>query len=202
LLRNAVVQGVSCLAAVPMGIWEQTIGLVRKRSQESNDKLATALRAATTQGHFEGLLADEVTHCLQSRVVDPISRTDEPLRFALAGMSEASPTEPTRFGTPTKSKTALEIQVLNTKLVGKHPNSRSRAVVVEIQATIFRTSDGQELYSCPIHYRSSVKRLKDWAASDAKLFRQELDECSRLTALALTRDLISRGLVKPLENPE
>jgi hypothetical protein len=197
--RNAVVQGVSCLAAVPMGIWEQTVGLVRKRSLDRTDELARALNSVTTREHFEGDLADEVARRLQSQVVDPINRTDEPLRFALSRIADEAGSPPP--GTLAKSKTALEIQVLSTKLVGKHRNSRSRAIVVEVQATLFRTSDGQELYSCPVHYRTTEKRLKDWAASDARLFRRELDTCSGLTAEALAKDMITRGFLTRLQRP-
>jgi hypothetical protein len=196
--RNFVVQGMSCLAAVPMGLWEQTVGVVRNRSRDKTDQLARALNAVTTQGQFEGNLADEVARCLQSQVVAPVRRTDEPMRFALSNLAETRGKGATEDGASTKSKTALEIQVVNTTLVGKHPNSRSRAVIVEVQATVFRTSDGQELYSRPIRYRSSEKKLKDWAASDSKLFRQELDACSRRTAQALASDLIARGFVTPL----
>ena len=96
----------------------------------------------------------------------------------------------------------MEIQVLSTRLVGKHSNSSSRAVLVDIKVTVYRTSDGQEIYSRPIQYRSSAKRLKQWAASDARLFHQELDECSRRTAQALANDLITRGFVTPLRDSD
>ena len=198
--RNAVVQGASCLAAVPMGIWEQSFGLIRKHSKERTDELVRYLRAVTTQEHLEGELADEVARRLQSMVVDSVRRADEPLRFVLSSLTEPSGHQSSHAVTATQSKTAMEIQVISTKLVGKHRNSRSRAVSVEIQATIFRTSDGQELYSCPIHYRSSEKRLKAWAASDSKLFRQELDECLRQTAQTLASDLIARGFATPLQS--
>jgi hypothetical protein len=95
------------------------------------------------------------------------------------------------------SKIALQIQVVNAHLIGKHGSSRLRALCVETRATIIRISDGQELYSRPIRYRSSLKKLKDWAASDALLFRQELGACSRQTAEALAGDLISHGFVTP-----
>lgn len=196
--RNAVVQALSCVAAVPMGLWEQTLGSFHKRSQDKTDELLRGLNAASTQEGFEGVLADEVARCLQSRATAQIKRTDEPLRLAFAGMSQASRAAAKQAETAAESSTALEIQVLRTRLVGKHRNSRSRAVYVEIQATIFRTSDGQELYSCPIQYRSLPRRLKDWAASDAKLFHQELEACSRQAAQALANDLIARGLVTPL----
>jgi hypothetical protein len=195
--RNFVVQGMSCLAAVPMGLWEQTVGVVRNHSRDKTDQLARALSSVTAQGQFEGNLADEVARCLQSQVVARVRRTDEPMRFALSSLAEPPETGSTQGSASTKSKTALEIQVVNTTLVGKHPNSRSRAVIVEVQATVFRTSDGQELYSRPIRYRSSEKKLKDWAASDSRLFRHELDACSRRTAQALASDLLARGFLTP-----
>jgi hypothetical protein len=191
--RNAVVQGISCVAAVPMGLWEQTVGLVGKRSRERTEQFASTLRAVTTRDHFEGDLADAVARSLQSQVVDPIKRTDEPLRLSFAAADKQ-----TKPLTEVPSNTAVEIQILSTKLQGRHRNSRSRAVFVEIQATVYRTSDGQELYSCPIRYRSEVRRLKDWAASDAKLFRQELDSCTQLAARALAKDLMARGFATPL----
>jgi hypothetical protein len=199
--RNAVVQGVSCVVAVPMGLWEQTFGLFRKHSQEKTEKLANELRTATTQAHFEGDLADEVTHYLQGKIINSVARTDEPIRFGLSAQTNTDATGPEQSHAPAQGKTALELQVLSTQLVGKHPNSQSRSVVVEIQATIYRTEDGQEIYSCPIRYRSSEKRLKDWAAANAKLFRQELGTCSRQAAQALANDLISRGLVTPQQKP-
>lgn len=199
--RNAIVQGLSCLAAVPMGLWEQSVGLIGKRSRDKTDQFVRALNAVTTREHFEENMADEVARRLQSQVVDSVRRTDEPLRFALSNQPDAGGAGTTQADALAKTKTALEIQVLTTRLVGKHPNSRSRAVLVEIQATVYRTSDGQELYSRPIRYLSSQKRLKDWAASDGKLFRQELNACSQQTAQALAKELIGRGFVNRAQNP-
>ena len=196
--RNSVVQGLSCLAAVPFGLWEQTIGAFFTHSREKKEQLASKLNLVTAQSHFERDVADEVARHLQSRVADRVRRVEEPLTFAISSQAETNDVRSARAGATNKCKTALEIQVVSTKLLGKRHNSRSRALSVEIQATIFRTSDGQELYSCPIRYRSSDKKLKDWAALDGKLFRQELDACSRQAAQALASDLMARGFVTPL----
>jgi hypothetical protein len=196
--RNAVVQGLSCLAVVPMGLWEQTVGVFQQHSREKEEQFSRALNAVTTQQRLEGALADEVARSLRSTVADPVVRTEEPMRFAFSRQLETGLSGVRQASASVKSKTALEIQVLSTRLVGKHRHSRSRAVLVEAQATIFRTSDGQELYSRPIRYLSSEKKLKDWAASDALLFRRELEACSRRTAEVLISDLIARGFVTPL----
>jgi hypothetical protein len=195
--RNAVVQFVSCLAAVPLGIWEQTVGAVRLHSRDKTEKLVQGLDAISDQKHFAGELADEVARRLRSQVINDIRRTEEPIRFALATPAETRATEPVGRRASNDSQLALQIHVVKASLVGKYQSSRSRALCMQLQATIIRASDGQELYSRPIVYRSSSKPLKDWAASDAHLFRQELDACSRQAAEALTRELIKRGFVTP-----
>jgi hypothetical protein len=194
--RNAVVQLVACLAAVPLGLWEQTLGAVRQHSLDKSEKLTQALDAIPGQRHFATELADEVARRLRSQVVNRVRRPEEPVEVPLTLLGEAQATGSAGPWTSSASPLVLHIQLVNAKLIGKHRKSQSRALCVELQATLIRTSDGQELYSRPILYRSSLKRLKDWAASDAKLFRQELDACSRQTGQALTQELIERGFVR------
>ena len=193
--RNAVVQFVSCLAAVPMGIWEQTVGVVLQGSRSRTAKLVQALDAVPEQRRFEGDLADEVARRLRAQAINQVRRTEEPPQFAIATPSEAGGTGSAQPPASDNSKIALQIQVVNARLIGKHGSSRSRALCVDIRATVIRTSDGQELYSRPIRYRSSPRKLKDWAGSDALLFRQELGACSQQTAEVLTGELIKYGFV-------
>ncbi len=195
--RNSVVQLVSCLATVPLGIWEQTVVVVLQGSRNRNEKLVQALDAVPEQRRFEGDLADEVARRVRAQAINQVRRTEEPAQFAVATPGEAGGTRLAQPPSSGNSKIALQIQVVNAHLIGKHGSSRLRALCVETRATIIRTSDGQELFSRPIRYRSSLKKLKDWAASDALLFRQELGACSRQTAEALTGDLISHGFVTP-----
>jgi hypothetical protein len=204
--RNAVVQFMVCLAAVPLGLWEQTLGAVRQHSLDETEKLTHALDAIPGQRHFATELADEVARRLRSQVVNRVRRPEEPVEVPLTFLGEAQATGSAGPWTSSASPLVLHLQLVNAKLIGKHRKSRSRALCVELQATLIRTSDGQELYSRPILYRSSLKRLKDWAASDARLFRQELDACSRQTGQAVTQELIERGFVRqgpvsPVLNP-
>lgn len=195
--RNAMVQWISCVTAVPFGLWEQTVGAVQKHSQEKTEKLMKALHDVPEQRHFEGHVADAVARHLRSEVTNPVRRTEEAPRFALSAPGETRISEgPPGAGTNASHDLALEIQVIDAKLAGKHDTSQSRILSVQVQATVFRTSDGQELYSRPILYRSSPRKLKEWVASDAKLFRQELESCSEETAQALTEELLGRGFVK------
>jgi hypothetical protein len=195
--RNAVVQFVSCLAAVPMGLWEQTVGVVLQSSRNRTEKVIQALDAVPEQRRFEGDLADEVARRLRAQAINQVRRTEEPPQFAISIPGEAGGTGSAQPPASADSKIALQLQVVNARLIGKHGSSRTRALCVDIRATVIRTSDGQELYSRPIRYRSSSRKLKDWAGSDALLFRQELGACSRQTAEVLTGELIRRGFVTP-----
>ena len=194
--RNAVVQGLSCVAAVPFGLWEQTVGAVSRSSRERAEEYSRTLNAVTTREHLEQDLADRVAGSLQTQVADSVRRTEDPIRIASSGLGGAGPLA------VAKGTTALEIQVLSTSLVPKHRHSSSRVVVVEVQATLFRTSDGQELYSRPVQYRSSGRRLKAWAGSDARLYRLELENCLHRTAQAVVNDLVTNRLVTPLPASE
>ncbi len=193
--RNSIVQYLSCLTAVPMGIWEQTIGAFRKISQGRTERAGAALKFLVTQRQFEQELTDAVTRGLQSQAAETINPAEKPVKLGFASTAESGKGEAIRPGRP--EKTALELQVVSTELVGKHKNSKSRALVVEIQATLIRTSDGQELYSCPVHYRSIPRKIKDWTGTDAKLLREELSACSEETAQALTKELLRSHLVTP-----
>ena len=46
--RNAVVQGVSCLAAVPMGLWEQTAGVDLRAASRPEEEARQAGPAKAT----------------------------------------------------------------------------------------------------------------------------------------------------------
>ena len=193
--RNAVVQAVSCVAAVPLGIWEQTVGAVRGRSRERAEKLAETLNEVAGRRHLEQEVADEVARRLQGTAEATVKRTEGPSAVTLPSSEAQNGTGTMTAGALTGCNTALEIQVVNAELAGKRRNSRSQALLVELQATITRTSDGQELYTVPIHYRSTARTLKDWAASDAILLGQEFDACSRQAAAALAEEVVAREFV-------
>jgi len=194
--RNAVVQAASCLAAVPMGIWEQTVGAAFKPGREKRERLIRALDSLPEQNHFERALGAALAQRLQSQPLDPVPSPDEPAGVTLVIPSEQASRAPGY----TNSPLALRIRVSDARLIGKGQNSRSLALCVDVQASVFRTSDGQELYSRPIVYRSSSKTLKDWAAADGRLFRLELETCLEQTTRAANDELVAKGFVKPKEH--
>ncbi|HEV2207852.1 MAG TPA: hypothetical protein VG167_03705 [Verrucomicrobiae bacterium] len=189
--RNFVVQTVSCFAAVPMGLWEQTVGAVRKHSLEKKERLAKRLEIIPDQIGFESKVADEVARRLRSDTGDLVRRTEEPLQVGSVGNAQVSD----KPGANTNSALALDIQVLNAGLVPTHGNSASRALSVRVQATLLRTSDGQELYRQPIVYRSAVHKLKDWAGADGRMVREELDASCKQASQALAEELVRRHLL-------
>ena len=69
------------------------------------------------------------------------------------------------------------------------------ALRVQAQVTLVRARDGQELYSWSVRYCSTERKFKDWAAHDAKLFRQELDQCYRQMAAGLAERLVNDNVV-------
>jgi hypothetical protein len=91
----------------------------------------------------------------------------------------------------------LEIRVLSAVLKGKDRVNPPLALCVEAQATLVRTQDGQELYSCPVHYRSAPRKFTEWGAHDAELFHQEMEKCSRELGGAIVDQLVSRRLITP-----
>jgi hypothetical protein len=187
--RNAVVSVIAIMAAIPVGFWDQTVGVITKQLHESPDRLTANLHDVAARSHFEEHLADEVARRLQAQGVGPVQRTDDPAYRALVDPTTENSSKAPDQGSPAGSKTSLELQVVSTRLVGKLPHGRTRALSVDIQATVIRTSDGQELYSLPIRYLSKERKLKDWADADAKLFRQELEECTHEAAQSLAQEL-------------
>ncbi len=68
---------------------------------------------------------------------------------------------------------------------------------VEARATLRRSRDGQQLYSCPVQYLSPERKFTEWAAHDAKLFREKLRKCYRELSAAMVDQLVARGTVPP-----
>lgn len=93
--------------------------------------------------------------------------------------------------------TGLEIRVTNVRLDRKHGFHARFALCLDAQATLLRLGDGQELFSCPLRYRSEQRRFADWTANDAAAFRQELNQCCREMGGAVAHELRLRGFVSP-----
>ncbi len=100
------------------------------------------------------------------------------------------------------AETALEIHVESARLTGKEGINPKLALCVEARATLLRSRDGQQLYSCPVEYRSKGRHFTEWAAHDAKLFREELQKCYQDLSAGMVNQLVNRGLVPPNARPQ
>src|SRR5262249_16683665 len=96
-----------------------------------------------------------------------------------------------------QAETTLDIQVATAALEGDGGVNPALALCVEAEARLIRLSDGAELYSCPVHYRSEQRKFTRWAAHDAQQFRQELQRCYREVSATIVNDLVARGFVSP-----
>ncbi|HWW01712.1 MAG TPA: hypothetical protein VNZ64_18585 [Candidatus Acidoferrum sp.] len=208
--RNAVVQAVACLAAVPFGLWEQTVGLLRPHDSEELELAERNLKTVARRMQPHQILADAVARALAPRTSQSIALVKDPL--LMPGANESLLIQCSYHLTPSGfansepgtgpltargAGTALEIHLVQARLA-RMPGLRSRlALSFEAQVELIRKSDGQELYSFPVAYRSAGKPLKAWVGGDAEMFRRELRDCCREMGKATAEVLVSSGLVPP-----
>jgi hypothetical protein len=102
---------------------------------------------------------------------------------------------------PGDLRTVLEIQVGRAALTGAGGVNPSLALCVEAEATLLRVEDGLELYRCPVHYRGEKRKFDQWAASDARLFREELQQCYREVSRTIVARLVDEEIVTPERGP-
>ncbi len=198
--RNSVVQLAACLAAVPFGLWEQSFGLLRRRSPEALGSAGRTLSLEVRRMRPQEVLADDFARALAPRSSFPVAVVKDPLRARNADQPALVPCSyqgvPGRLA-DSPAGTALEINLVEARLA-RAPGFRSRlALCVDARVTLIRKSDGQELYTFPVTYRGLAKSLKAWAKSDAPTFRGELSECCRELGAAAAQQVVACGLVSP-----
>jgi hypothetical protein len=96
----------------------------------------------------------------------------------------------------------LETHVQSAMLAGDAGINPKLALCVEARATLLRSRDGQPLYSCPVQYRSQGRKFTEWAAHDAKFFREELHKCYRDLGAAMADQLVAGCMVPPARKPQ
>jgi hypothetical protein len=205
---NMLVAGPSIAVAIPIGLWKQFKALVRglspRKLQEADAKLSAA--ANETRPHQE--LAVQVAQQLEPHTSQPVMVVQQP---PLPGAEEDADlrqymqrgTFASLTGGQTASghllsqgvETALEIHVEDARLAGNGGINPKLALCVEARATLLRSRDGQQLYSCPLQYRSKARHFTTWAAHDAKLFREELQKCYHDLSASVVERLVRSGLL-------
>ena len=200
----------SIAAAIPVSLWLQgkalVCGLTDRKFNQAEAQMTAAVRE--TRPHED--LANQVAQQLEPRTSQPVMLVAKPLspdadeegvmiqcvaRGTLAWLPNGQ--TPASYLAGEEVDTALEIQVISATLAGKEGVNPPMALCVEAEARLLRARDGQEIYSCPIHYRSQERKYVQWAAHDAQLFRQELQTCYRELGTIIVNQLVSHGLVAP-----
>ncbi len=196
---NFVVQAAGCLAAVPIGLWEQSVALWRGLSAKKIAAGQARLEAAARRDGPGEAVALAVARELKSSPILPAKSLGSSRRpgDALSGRSQRGQNDVIAVADhldlePTEN--VLEIRVLRASLSGKPGINPPLALDVEARARVLRAADGLELYSAPLFYRSRERHFRAWAAHDAQAFRQELESCYRQMGSALAAELASRGL--------
>jgi len=212
--HNSVIMLMASAVAIPMSLWKQTAGAARGLTSEefrADDERLTAA-ARQTQPHEQ--LAYHVAQQLMSKTSQPVVLVKGPLPLGSEGqvglvqaVARSSPpglqqnltitNHPVAQGT----ETALQIHLLSAALTGEGSVNPPLSLCVEAKATLLRARDGQELYSCSVHYRSGGRKFTAWAANDARLFRQEFDQCYHQVGSAIAAQLLSGGFIAPERGP-
>jgi len=207
---NPLVSVPAAVAATPVSLWKQGAALVRGLSPRTVRDAEAKLTEAANQTKPHEEVAFQMAQQLAPRTSQPVmlvrqpqlpgAEGDAPLMHYLAHGTLTSLTGGQTAGGYLLSQgadSALEIHVQDAMLAGNGGINPKLALCVEARATLVRSRDGQHLYSCPVRYRSQGRKFTEWAAHDAKLFREELQKCYRDLGAAVADQLVGRGAVPP-----
>ncbi len=210
-----LVELTAAAVATPISLCKQGGAVARGLSphalREADAKLTAA--AEETRPHQE--LAVQVAQQLAPQTSQPVmlvrqpslpgAQADTELMGYIAHGTLASLTggqTPGGYLLSQGADTALEIHVESARLAGKEGINPKLALCVEARATLLRSRDGQQLYSCPVQYRSKGHTFTQWAAHDARLFRGELQKGYRDLSASMVNQLVSHGVVPPDRKPQ
>jgi hypothetical protein len=207
---NLLVALPASLAAVPLSLWKQGAALVHGFSPERARAVEASLSEASKQTNPGGELAFQVAHQLAPQTSETVMLVSNPLPAGTAETkaltwsgSRLTPVTLRRRQSldedlvGSSNGTMLELSVQKVALTGTGGSNSKVALYVEAQATLLPEHGGQQLYTCPVRYRSRERKLTEWAAKDGKLFREELQHCYGELGQAIAGRLVNRRLVAP-----
>jgi hypothetical protein len=64
---------------------------------------------------------------------------------------------------------------------------------MKVHTRLIRTKDGKEIYSREFEYKSSKHSSPDWLDADARLLRDEIDNCSKELPKQIVEELFGKG---------
>jgi hypothetical protein len=191
-----------------MGIWEQTVGAIGRKSQENLSAAGGMVQQVVWKTPLQQNLADDIARTLAPQTAQTVI-----LRKLPSTSGEGSPTgdlirissvgEPAldRLTFQIPPETALEVRVTKVELTSNRGSKRHPSLSLEAKVTLLRTGDGQELFTWPVRYSSAPHRIGAWSAHDGAQVGQELQQCSRQIAEAIVAQLLREGCVAPGRMP-
>lgn len=177
--RNSVVQLTSMAVAVPWSLGKQLVAGIRGVSQKKIKSAEAELASAARKPDLQRNLAVYVSEQIGTRSAQPT-------------LVNWPPTDRS-----TGNESVLVIHLTRAALSGDGQVNPPLALCVEARATVLRQRDGTELCSWPIQYRSASHKFTQWAAHDARLFREELTRCYQQIGGAIVEQCNGRQLIMP-----
>jgi hypothetical protein len=153
----------------------------------------SALKAREAEVALQYALAElKIQETLRNRLVT-IARDEAQVEFA--EVADPSPTDPGvdvdyRPLAEQGIDTILEVSVTRLGLIGEGSANPPLALSTTTRIRLIRTKDGAELYHQELTHRSGSRKFVEWAADDARAFREAINatytgvarEIVRLTA--------------------
>jgi len=212
---NPLVYLPAMAAAVPIGLCNQGAAMIGGFSPKKLGKVAATLKDAANRAPPRQALALEVAQQLALQTLQPVMLVKQPSwpREQSEAVLVPCVSQKTLACRPENQKAggnvagqafqiALEIHVERATLKDVGGIKSKLALCVEAQGTLWRGSDGQQIFSYPVRYRSEARKVTQWAAHDAKLFREELQKCYRELSAALVDQLIAGGITPQNHQPQ
>jgi hypothetical protein len=195
--RNIVVQISACAVALPMSLWQQTVGAIRGVPAKKLQSAKVQLDAASHQTLPHNEIARQVAFHLAPQTSQPVLLVNNPFPIGRSGKPSPGPRLVASSTENLEPATALEIHMERAALAGESGINSSLALCVEARVTLRRVLDGAELYTCPVHYLSESRTYTQWAAHDARLFREELQRCYHDVGSAIADRISETGRRAP-----
>ena len=119
----------------------------------------------------------KIQETLRNRLV--IIARDE-AQFDLRPVADPGPTDPDvdvdyRPLAAQGLDTILEVSMTRLGLVGDRSGNPPLALSMTTRIRVIRSEDGAELYRQELHHRKGSRKFVDWAANDARAFREAMD---------------------------
>src|SRR5437867_3832471 len=164
--------GVAAAGSAVGGLVGAVHGAVTAESAAKIAAAGTELRNALVESKIQEALRDRVLEVARDRSRLTFVRLDDP------GPTAPGEDVDYRPRVDDGADTILEVSLRKLRFEGQGGVNPPVALRVEARTRLIRASDGTELYAESVEYNGSSFTFTQWAADEARLFREELDRAS------------------------